>query len=108
MAKLNPEKKNEKKIRKLRQKRFDVRIGVSEIFPAKLEFRLFLEKIWNGNGSKYYASIKFPRYYATRIELERDKYRSDYEDILNRINNGEYEIKLNRDGLLKVRVYPYI
>ncbi len=101
-------RKNGKKIRKLRQRGFSIRIGTSEIFPAKLEFRLFLEREKNGEGNRYYASVKFPRYYAARIELGRENYRNCYEDILNRIKNGDYDIKLNRNGLLKMHIYPYV
>ncbi len=100
--------KNIRHNKTLRSRRFNMRLGTNNILPPRLEFRLLLEKINNGKGPLYYASIRFPKYYAARIELPKDEYLGNYKAISEKIKNGDYEMTLNRYGLLKIRLYPYI
>ena len=104
----NTKRQNNKHIRRLRGRKVNMRISSSEISSNNLEFRVSLEKVRNCKDTKYYACVRFPGYYASRIELGSSDYKKGYEELFEKIKNRDYEIRLNRCGRLKIRIPPYL
>ena len=100
--------RNNKYIRRLRARKINVRISSSDISSSNLEFKVSLEKVRNCKDIKYYACVRFPGYYASRIELGSSDHKKSYEEIFEKIKNRDYEIRLNRRGRLKIRIPPYL
>ena len=99
---------NNKHIRRLRGRKINVRISSSEVSSSSLEFKVSLEKVRNCKDIKYYACVRFPGYYASRIELDSSDYKESYQEIFEKIKNRDYEIRLNKRGKLKIKVLPYL
>lgn len=108
MEQINKKNRNNKHIRRLRTRKINARINHNDISASSLEFRVSLEKVRNCKDTKYYACVRFPGYYASRIELDSSDYKKNYEEIFEKIKNRDYEIRLNSRGRLKIKVSPYL